>query len=316
MGYPSRFLKGGFFAFLRQIGTCSCALIREGSCFTDIISPPYIFVRGEDSRKSNKKYILTGGLLLCSPWPFPFLLAFIISRFPFLFHVRRPCRSWTIRICRLASSQLPSLFGHTAGFRGFNAIDARLSCANTVPATRSFHRPSVTLRSQKLARKFTRGSSNSCPDLSALQISHQHQQEQLQHENTYGAIGFPTYGIQVEAPYPTDNLSVRAGPHKLASAGKRVSNKARGVLGKVRTFHRVAAAKMAHPTIKIDTNVQTTKRGFLEDNDGALDVLDEENEDSQEPDEVDNEGVPPFLCQSLDGEFEQKNPPSFCGISI
>ena len=174
-----------------------------------------------------------------------------------------------------------------------------------MPATRLLLHPPVTLRSQKLARKFTRGSSNSCPDLSALQISHQNQQEQLQHENTYGAIGFPTYGIQVEAPYPTDNLSVRAGPHKLASAGKRVSNKARGVLGKVRTFHRVAAAKMAHPTIKIDTNVQTSKRSFLEDNDDddALDVLDEENEDGQGPDGADEEGVPPFLCQSVDGEF-------------
>lgn len=245
--------------------------------------------------------------------------AFIISRFPFPFHVR-PCRSWTIRISRTASSQLPSLFGHTAGFRGFNAIDARLSCANTVPAARLFHPPSVTLRSQKLARKYTRGSSNSCPNLSALQISHQHQQEQQQQqqqqENTYGAVGPATYGVQVEATQQTDNFSSRTGPHKLATAGKRVSSKARGVLGKVRTFHRVAAAKMAHPTIKIDTNVQATKRGFLEDNDDALDALGEEDGDSQESDEVDNEGVPPFLCQSLEGEFEQKNYSSLGSMSI
>lgn len=214
-----------------------------------------------------------------------------------------------IRISCIALSQLPSLPGHVAGSRGLNAIDARLvSCRKTVPAAR-LYRSFVLVCSQKLARQHTRGSSNSCPDLSTLQTSH-YQQQQQQQQNPYGTLSIaPSYGVQIQAtqPYsrsPSDYFSVRAGPHKLASAGKRVSNKARGVLGKVRTFHRAAAAKMAHPAIKVDTNVQATKRGFSEDSDDAFDALDEEEQDHDELEEGDNEGVPPFLCQPLYGEFQ------------
>lgn len=63
---------------------------------------------------------------------------------------------------------------------------------------------------------------------------------------------------------------------------------------------------MAHPAIKIDTNVQATKRGFLEDSDDALEALGEEDHDNDELEAVDNEGLPPFLCQSLYGEFKKK----------
>lgn len=166
----------------------------------------------------------------------------------------------------------------------------------------SFAVQSVPVTSQKLAGIRARGSSTSCPDLSALQISHQHQQSipQIVTES-------PSYGVQNQGgtqPYPhspsSDTASVQDDSQKPRSARKRVSKKARGVLGKVRTFPRIAAAKMAHPTIKIDTNIQATKRRFPDDNDDALEVLEEEGPDPG-LDAGDNEDVPPFLCQPVLG---------------
>lgn len=160
-------------------------------------------------------------------------------------------------------------------------------------------RLSTSARSQKLAKQRARGSSNSCPDLSTLHITSQ--------QPFLG--GNSSYGVQIETgasaqPFPhsptSDIVSVGDGPRKLVSTKKRVSNKARGVLGKVRTFRRIAAAKMAHPTIKIDTNV-ATKRGHPEDDDDGLDVLDEEDLDNPELEEGYDEDIPPFLCQSVFG---------------
>ncbi|GMG30058.1 unnamed protein product [Aspergillus oryzae] len=56
---------------------------------------------------------------------------------------------------------------------------------------------------------------------------------------------------------------------------------------------------MAHPTIKIDTNVQATKRALSEDNDEGFDVLDGPDQDDPGLEAGDTESVPPFLCQSV-----------------
>jgi protein-tyrosine phosphatase len=72
------------------------------------------------------------------------------------------------------------------------------------------------------------------------------------------------------------------------------------VIGKVKAFQRIAAAKMTHPTIKIDTSVQTTKRGLPENDDAGLDVLGGE-QDNPRLEAGNTEDVPPFLCQSVSG---------------
>ncbi|PYH35929.1 tyrosine protein phosphatase PTP1 [Aspergillus neoniger CBS 115656] len=140
---------------------------------------------------------------------------------------------------------------------------------------------------------------HSCPDLSTLQIS------SLPHPPN-GAHEDPPDGIEGEiitaptsrSPSP-DTFSLRSGPRKLAATKKRVSKKARGVLGKVRAFQRIAAAKMAHPTIKIDTSVQATKRSLPEDNDDGFEIIDGPENDDPGLEARDNESVPPFLCQSV-----------------
>lgn len=63
---------------------------------------------------------------------------------------------------------------------------------------------------------------------------------------------------------------------------------------------------MAHPTIKIDTSVQATKRALPEDPDDGFDILDgPDNDPGLEA--GDNELVPPFLCQSVLGWFHTSN---------
>ncbi|OOF99777.1 hypothetical protein ASPCADRAFT_512388 [Aspergillus carbonarius ITEM 5010] len=145
----------------------------------------------------------------------------------------------------------------------------------------------------------SRGSFHSCPDLSTLQIS------SLPHSPN-GALDDPPDGLEAKvttaptsrSPSP-DTLSLRSGPRKLAATRKRVSKKARGVLGKVRAFQRIAAAKMAHPTIKIDTSVQSTKRALPEDNDDGFEIIEGPENDDPGLEARDNESVPPFLCQSV-----------------
>lgn len=102
-------------------------------------------------------------------------------------------------------------------------------------------------------------------------------------------------------PSPSRCPSFESAPHKKRSKAKAVSRTARGVIGKVRAFQRIAAAKMAHPTIKIDTSVQATKRGLPENDDAGLDILGA-NQDNPKLEAGNTEDVPPFLCQSVSGE--------------
>jgi protein-tyrosine phosphatase len=60
---------------------------------------------------------------------------------------------------------------------------------------------------------------------------------------------------------------------------------------------------MAHPTIKIDTSVQATKRALPEDTEGAFDVVSGSELDDPGLEAGDNELVPPFLCQSAIGQY-------------
>ncbi|CAG8022739.1 unnamed protein product [Penicillium salamii] len=53
---------------------------------------------------------------------------------------------------------------------------------------------------------------------------------------------------------------------------------------------------MAHPSIKIDTSVPSTKRGLPENDDAGLDVADQDNPRLEAGN---TEHVPPFLCQSV-----------------
>jgi protein-tyrosine phosphatase len=101
-------------------------------------------------------------------------------------------------------------------------------------------------------------------------------------------------------PSRSPSPSFDSAPHKKRSKAKSVSRKARGVIGKVRAFQRIAAAKMA-PTIKIDTSVQATKRGLPENDDAGLDILGADL-DNPKLEAGNTEDVPPFLCQSVSGE--------------
>lgn len=159
------------------------------------------------------------------------------------------------------------------------------------------------VRSKNLAKQITtRGSFHSCPDLSTLQISSLPQPPNGANDDPSGIEGELVTAPPSRSTSP-DAFSLRSGPRKLVSTKKRVSRKARGVLGKVRAFQRIAAAKMAHPTIKIDTNVQATKRALSEDNDEGFDVLDGPDQDDPGLEAGDTESVPPFLCQSVLGWF-------------
>lgn len=69
--------------------------------------------------------------------------------------------------------------------------------------------------------------------------------------------------------------------------------------GKARIFQKVAAAKMPHPSIKIDSKVQSTKRGLEADGDG-FDVPSQQVDPWLDAGNTDN--IPPFLCQSVSGK--------------
>lgn len=57
---------------------------------------------------------------------------------------------------------------------------------------------------------------------------------------------------------------------------------------------------MAHPSIKIDTNVQTSKRGLPADIDAGPEFGGEQGNPRLESGNT--KDVPPFLCQSVSGE--------------
>lgn len=155
------------------------------------------------------------------------------------------------------------------------------------------------MRSKNLAKHTSpRDSFYSCPDLSSLQISIDDPQNGATLDTVNGYDGHIITEPSSRAPSP-DGSNPSHRPHRLGSTRRTVSKRARGVLGKVRAFHKVAAAKMAHPTIKIDTSVQATKRGLPEDKDEVVDVLGEQANPGL--DEGDKEDVPPFLCQSVIG---------------
>lgn len=58
---------------------------------------------------------------------------------------------------------------------------------------------------------------------------------------------------------------------------------------------------MAHPSIKIDTSVPSSKRGLPENDDAGLDILG--GQDNPKLEAGNTEDVPPFLCQSVSGEL-------------
>lgn len=149
-----------------------------------------------------------------------------------------------------------------------------------------------------------RGSFLSCPDpdLSTLQISLPQSRFSSRAASEIIASELTSSDYNSTS---THSLDHRDGQRKRTSTGKRVSRKARGVLGKVRAFHRIAAAKMSQ-SIKLDTSVQTIKRGLPEDNEEGLEgpgvAGDVEQEISAPGLEArSHNNVPPFLCQSYLG---------------
>jgi protein-tyrosine phosphatase len=191
----------------------------------------------------------------------------------------------------LYTSRVPLL---VEAFRPYTrSHDSLLRRAAAAPST-----PESPAISQNLALETSsRDSFYSCPDLSSLQISQTS-------AAAYGLDGYDGFDPDINTE-PSRSVSHSHSPdHSAPRAKKRsksqaVSRKARGVIGKVRAFQRIAASKMAHPSIKIDTNVQTTKRGPPADLDAALDAAEQGNPRLEAGN---TEDVPPFLCQSVSGE--------------
>lgn len=191
---------------------------------------------------------------------------------------------WTPRVHTLVEAFRPYTRSH----------DSLLRRATAAPST-----PETPAISQNLALETSsRDSYRSCPDLSTLQISQAS-------TAAYGLDGLDGFDQELNTE-PSRSISRTQSPDHSAPRGAKkrsksqaVSRKARGVIGKVRAFQRIAAAKMAHPSIKIDTNVQTTKRGPPADLDAALDVGEQGNPRLEAGN---TEDVPPFLCQSVSGE--------------
>ena len=150
-------------------------------------------------------------------------------------------------------------------------------------------RPTPAIFKNLALNTSSRDSFYSCPDLSTLQIS----------SASAALYGLETVdqGANTE---PSRSPSPDPDPRgaKKRSKSQVVSRKARGVIGKVRAFQRIAAAKMAHPAIKIDTSVPATKRE-LPDGDAGLDIGEQGNPRLEAGNTDD---VPPFLCQSVSGE--------------
>ncbi|KAL4918540.1 protein-tyrosine phosphatase-like protein [Aspergillus aurantiobrunneus] len=156
----------------------------------------------------------------------------------------------------------------------------------------------VPARPRNLAGQITpRSSFHSCLDLSTLQTSLP-QPPNGAAADPPGASEGQTFTAPSSRSLSPDTPSFHSDSQKLVSRRKRVSKKARGVLGKVRAFQRIAAAKMAHPTIKIDTNVQATKRSHPDNEEGG-EIIDGPEGDNPGLEMGDNEYVPPFLRQSV-----------------
>lgn len=232
---------------------------------------------------SSTVYVLTP---LLSPYFFPF------SSLALCFDSLNAVRNILFRV--LGTPQVHLL---VEAFRPYTRSHDSL-LRRAAPARSTPEPPAI---SQNLALETSRRDSYySCPDLSSLQISQT------------SAVAYGLGGLDELDGFDDFNTDFNTepsrsqSPHHSAprSAKKRsksqaVSRKARGVIGKVRAFQRIAAAKMAHPSIKIDTNVQTAKRGPPADLDAAFDAAEQGNPRLEAGN---TEDVPPFLCQSVSGE--------------
>lgn len=237
----------------------------------------------------------TSGLSFFSPSSFSFTSSastqyiLLISRSLFLLHF--VCFFCTSSI--LLAPWTPRVRSLRTGFGPYTrSPDLLLRRSATNPST---PKPSAVSKNLALDTS-SRDSFHSCPDLSTLQISRAPVSEP--------ALGFDgSDGLDQDTntePYsrsPTPDRSTPRGLKK-GSTSRAVSKKARGVIGKVRALQRIAAAKMAHPTIKIDTNVHATKRGPPVNVDAPLDAT---QQGSLQLDAGNTEDVPPFLCQSVSG---------------
>ncbi|KAL2014271.1 hypothetical protein VTN00DRAFT_1796 [Thermoascus crustaceus] len=161
-----------------------------------------------------------------------------------------------------------------------------------------------------LAAQRPPSSGHGCPDLSSLQITlpkSKADTDTVSSGTPNGSERETATGLS-RAPSP-DTLSPRSSSRKLSSTGNRASRKARSVLGRVRAFHRIAAARMAHSPVKIDTNVLSTKRGRpQEDSDDASESCPAVEQETCGPGVGGDDGLPPFLCQpytEIHNKFEE-----------
>lgn len=160
-------------------------------------------------------------------------------------------------------------------------------------------RPFVPARPGNLAAQPPPSGFHSCPDLSSLQITLASQADTVRTGSPDGSERETATGLS-RAPSP-DTLSPRGRSRKLASTGNRASRKARSVLGRVRAFHRMAAARMAHSPVRIDTNVLSTKRGRPQDSDEASETCPAVEQETCDPGVAGDDGIPAFLCQPYTG---------------
>ena len=151
----------------------------------------------------------------------------------------------------------------------------------------------------------SRGSSLSCPDfdLSTLQLSLEPPESNPRSASEI--LERDTFSSRDNSPTQPISDCDGQGQRKHASTEKRVSRKARSILGKARSFHRIAAAKMSHSPIRVDIRAQTIKRGPPDDNDEASVTAWESEGGSSLPglESGTHENVPPFLLQSDRGKL-------------
>ncbi len=203
----------------------------------------------------------------------------------------------TIQLLLAANSLLPRALRESVRFPLYETYN------NDIIKTKNLSLSNIPERTKNLAEQTTpRSSAHSCLDLSTLQISSLSQPPNGAAVDPPGASEGQTFTAPTSRSPSPDTPSFHSDSQKLVSKRKRVTKKARGVLGKVRAFQRIAAAKMAHPNIKIDTSVQATKRSHPDNEEGA-EIIDGPEDDNPQLEMADNELVPPFLRQSVLGWF-------------
>ena len=222
---------------------------------------------------------------------FPSFFAPPSTSSPFLSYLGRPIVRWFSIFA--PSCRYLHFFRLTICWRARYGLTRGHTIAYCDALLRLVRRPNPSAVFKNLALDTSsRDSFYSCPDLSSLQISQPSVSvsvDALDHE-------FNTEPSRSPSP---DHLAPRE--LKKRSGRQAVSRKARGVIGKVRAFQRIAAAKMAHPSIKIDTNIQTTKRGLPLDIDGGPEAGDD-GQGNPRLESGNTDDIPPFLCQSVSGK--------------